>query len=368
MVNMSSAVFTPNNSKANNALQCYNKNISSQQQLSAAVKMFKYQNIAPAPAMSVATGGCTGAEIKTRKYTPRAPSNGGGPYSVDQTQSVQRRNARERNRVKQVNNSFARLRQHIPQTIITDLLKGGGRGPHKKISKVDTLRIAVEYIRRLQDLVDDLNGGSSGSSAAQKMSGSLRNSEGLLLAASADNNNTSSNSSFSSSSSTSSNLSLLAPDSPARNSPSAGGLAAAEQLYYASAANSALQAFQQQQQQQQQFTSTLLTAEALQAYATPQPIQTAQTQLDIGCPSPTSSFNSSMSFDSGTFVHSPVPHAASGEAQRNGGGNNSGSASAQLDANLQLKFEPYDNFNLHEEDCTPDDEEILDYISLWQEQ
>nr|XP_014092325.1 achaete-scute complex protein T4 [Bactrocera oleae] len=364
MVNMSSAVYTHNDSKANNALQCYNKNISHQQQLSAAVKMFKYQNVAPAPAMSLAAAGCTGAEIKTRKYTPRAPSNGGGPYSVDQTQSVQRRNARERNRVKQVNNSFARLRQHIPQTIITDLLKGGGRGPHKKISKVDTLRIAVEYIRRLQDLVDDLNGGSSGSNN-QKMSGT-RSSDGVLLTAGADNNTTSSNSSFSSSSSTSSNLSMLAPDSPARNSSNAGDLAAAEQLYYTSAASSALQAFQQQQQQQQQFTSTLLTAEALQAYTSPEAMQTAQTQLDIGCPSPTSSFNSSMSFDSGTFVHSPVPHVASGAAQRNGSGNNS--VSAQIDANLQLKFEPYDNFNLHEEDCTPDDEEILDYISLWQEQ
>ncbi|XP_011182396.2 achaete-scute complex protein T4 [Zeugodacus cucurbitae] len=357
MVNMSSAVFTHYNPKANNALQCYNKNIShqqQQQQLSAAVKMFKYQNIAPAPTMSLASGGCTGAEIKTRKYTPRAPSNGGGPYSVDQTQSVQRRNARERNRVKQVNNSFARLRQHIPQTIITDLLKGGGRGPHKKISKVDTLRIAVEYIRRLQDLVDDLNGGSSGSansnSVVPKMC-SARSSEGLLLT----DNTTSS--SFSSSSS---NLSMLSPDSPARQTPNSngGGLAAAEQLYYAS---NALQAFQQQQQQQQQqFNSTLLTAEALQAYAAPQAAQSAQTQLDIGCPSPTSSFNS---FDSGTFVHSPVPHASSGEAQRSANGNN-----AQIDANLQLKFEPYDSFNLHEEDCTPDDEEILDYISLWQEQ
>ncbi|XP_012155002.1 achaete-scute complex protein T4 [Ceratitis capitata] len=389
MVKMSSAIFT----KSNTALQYYSKSSSNnhnnnnnttahpQQQLSAAVKMFKYQNIAPAPTMPLSLG-CAGAEIKTRKYTPRAPSNGGGPFSVDQTQSVQRRNARERNRVKQVNNSFARLRQHIPQTIITDLLKGGGRGPQKKISKVDTLRIAVEYIRRLQDLVDDLNG-SSGAGAVQSKYSTARGSSGLLMAATSDNNTTSSNSSFSSnSSSASSNLSLLSPDSPTPNAPCADGLAAAEQLYFASTANSALQAaFQQQQQQeqqqhQQQFTAALLTAEALQAYASPQPqTQTTQTQLDIGCPSPTSSFNSSMSFDSGTFVHSPVPqqqlsalrHGTASEAQRGSSENNNASAS-QIDANLQLKFEPYDNFNLHEEDCTPDDEEILDYISLWQEQ
>ncbi|KAI9589296.1 hypothetical protein GQX74_007465 [Glossina fuscipes] len=112
----------------------------------AATKLLKFQNIAPAPPHA-------SEESKLRKYTQRSV-----PYNNDQTQSVLRRNARERNRVKQVNNSFARLRQHIPQTIIADLTKGGGRGPHKKISKVDTLRIAVEYIRRLQDLLDDLNG------------------------------------------------------------------------------------------------------------------------------------------------------------------------------------------------------------------
>uniref|UniRef100_A0A1B0AK76 BHLH domain-containing protein n=1 Tax=Glossina pallidipes TaxID=7398 RepID=A0A1B0AK76_GLOPL len=112
----------------------------------AATKLLKFQNIAPAPPHA-------SEEAKLRKYTQRSV-----PYNNDQTQSVLRRNARERNRVKQVNNSFARLRQHIPQTIIADLTKGGGRGPHKKISKVDTLRIAVEYIRRLQDLLDDLNG------------------------------------------------------------------------------------------------------------------------------------------------------------------------------------------------------------------
>ncbi|XP_067636115.1 achaete-scute complex protein T4 [Eurosta solidaginis] len=389
MANMSSVVFGTNNSKSNTLpLQQYNKitnNLNnkatqSKQQINAAIKMFKYQNIAPAP--TTATPNTTGAEIKTRKYTPRAPSTGGGPYSVDQTQSVQRRNARERNRVKQVNNSFARLRQHIPQTIITDLLKGGGRGPHKKISKVDTLRIAVEYIRRLQDLVDGLNGcGGTSSSATQKyISARTSSANTLLVATATDNNTTSSNSSYSSSSagSGSSNLSLNGAPSPARNSTQASNLAAAEQLYFASAANSALNtAYQQQQQQQQQsqqqqqqFTSALLTADALQAFS---PSQT-QTQLDIGCTSPTSSFNSSMSFDSGTFVHSPapqeqlspLPHATVSDAQQRINADNN--AHAQIDANLQLKFEPYDSFNLHEEDCAPDDEEILDYISLWQEQ
>lgn len=77
------------------------------------------------------------------------------PYG-EQLPSVARRNARERNRVKQVNNGFANLRQHIPQTVI-NTLSNGGRGASKKLSKVDTLRIAVEYIRGLQDLLDSTN-------------------------------------------------------------------------------------------------------------------------------------------------------------------------------------------------------------------
>ncbi|KAK4323601.1 hypothetical protein Pmani_005716 [Petrolisthes manimaculis] len=60
--------------------------------------------------------------------------------------AVARRNARERNRVKQVNNGFATLRQHIP-----------GAAKAKKISKVETLKQAVDYIRSLQDLLHDSN-------------------------------------------------------------------------------------------------------------------------------------------------------------------------------------------------------------------
>ncbi|KRF82640.1 uncharacterized protein Dvir_GJ15597, isoform B [Drosophila virilis] len=77
------------------------------------------------------------------------------PYGgAEQLPSVARRNARERNRVKQVNNGFVNLRQHLPQTVI-NTLSNGGRGASKKLSKVDTLRIAVEYIRGLQDMLDD---------------------------------------------------------------------------------------------------------------------------------------------------------------------------------------------------------------------
>ncbi|XP_037931590.1 achaete-scute complex protein T5-like [Teleopsis dalmanni] len=74
--------------------------------------------------------------------------------------SVIRRNARERNRVKQVNNGFLNLRQHIPPAIVADLSNGRrgiGPGANKKLSKVDTLRMAVEYIRRLQHVIDEVD-------------------------------------------------------------------------------------------------------------------------------------------------------------------------------------------------------------------
>ena len=67
-----------------------------------------------------------------------------GSKSSSQSGSMGRRNARERNRVKQVNNSFTTLRQHIP-----------GAAKAKKISKVETLKQAVDYIRGLQQLLDD---------------------------------------------------------------------------------------------------------------------------------------------------------------------------------------------------------------------
>nr|SPI33865.1 ASH [Rhagovelia obesa] len=79
-------------------------------------------------------------------------------YGGMQPASVARRNARERNRVKQVNNGFATLRSHIPVSVAAALgatTPGTGRGASKKLSKVETLRLAVEYIRSLQDLLDE---------------------------------------------------------------------------------------------------------------------------------------------------------------------------------------------------------------------
>lgn len=82
------------------------------------------------------------------------------PYGAppQQPASVARRNARERNRVKQVNNGFATLRSHIPPSVCQALSPQSAsqsRGASKKLSKVETLRLAVEYIRSLQQMIED---------------------------------------------------------------------------------------------------------------------------------------------------------------------------------------------------------------------
>ncbi|XP_031240536.1 achaete-scute homolog 2 [Mastomys coucha] len=66
----------------------------------------------------------------------------GATEASSSSAAVARRNERERNRVKLVNLGFQALRQHVPHG-----------GANKKLSKVETLRSAVEYIRALQRLL-----------------------------------------------------------------------------------------------------------------------------------------------------------------------------------------------------------------------
>lgn len=98
------------------------------------------------------------AAIKAIKTTATIPTATGGvgrskgsPLPV----AVARRNARERNRVKQVNNGFAALRERIPEEVAEAFeAQGNGRGSAKKLSKVETLRMAVEYIRSLEHVLE----------------------------------------------------------------------------------------------------------------------------------------------------------------------------------------------------------------------
>ncbi|XP_024605426.1 achaete-scute homolog 5 [Neophocaena asiaeorientalis asiaeorientalis] len=55
---------------------------------------------------------------------------------------LQKRNERERQRVRCVNEGYARLRGHLP-----------GALAEKRLSKVETLRAAIRYIKHLQELL-----------------------------------------------------------------------------------------------------------------------------------------------------------------------------------------------------------------------
>ncbi|KAL0268162.1 UNVERIFIED_CONTAM: hypothetical protein PYX00_010213 [Menopon gallinae] len=65
--------------------------------------------------------------------------------------SIAKRNARERNRVKLVNQGFATLRSRIPDYISEIYTEEKKK---KKVSKVETLRMALEYIRHLTDMLE----------------------------------------------------------------------------------------------------------------------------------------------------------------------------------------------------------------------
>ncbi|CAD5212721.1 unnamed protein product [Bursaphelenchus okinawaensis] len=60
--------------------------------------------------------------------------------------TVHRRNQRERERVRQVNDGYARLREHLPLT-----------QNEKRISKVDTLRLTIIYIQHLELMIRHVN-------------------------------------------------------------------------------------------------------------------------------------------------------------------------------------------------------------------
>ncbi|XP_026859682.1 achaete-scute homolog 4 [Electrophorus electricus] len=56
---------------------------------------------------------------------------------------IRKRNERERQRVRCVNEGYTRLREHLPQGC-----------EDKRLSKVETLRAAISYIKHLQNLLE----------------------------------------------------------------------------------------------------------------------------------------------------------------------------------------------------------------------
>ena len=75
---------------------------------------------------------------------------GADSTGVDAPTFVHRRNERERERVRCVNDGYACLRQHLPL-----------ENKDKRVSKVETLRFAIRYIRRLQEMLAETPTSSS---------------------------------------------------------------------------------------------------------------------------------------------------------------------------------------------------------------
>ncbi|KFM64395.1 Achaete-scute-like protein, partial [Stegodyphus mimosarum] len=97
-----------------------------------------------------------------RGSTPRTPQQ--------QARSVARRNARERKRVRLVNLGFATLRDHIPPHLgvtaqpPSKSRSGSSNSATKKLSKVETLRCAIEYIKQLREAIGYDDKDSTGAS------------------------------------------------------------------------------------------------------------------------------------------------------------------------------------------------------------
>uniref|UniRef100_A0A671WUZ1 Achaete-scute family bHLH transcription factor 1a n=1 Tax=Sparus aurata TaxID=8175 RepID=A0A671WUZ1_SPAAU len=114
-----------------------------QQQLMPPACFFSAQSIQLSPSGSSQSSGKSVSKQPKRQRSS-SPELLRCNLPQQQPHAVARRNERERNRVKLVNNGFATLREHVPNG-----------AANKKMSKVETLRSAVEYIRALQQLLDE---------------------------------------------------------------------------------------------------------------------------------------------------------------------------------------------------------------------
>ncbi|XP_061618051.1 achaete-scute homolog 4 [Phyllopteryx taeniolatus] len=76
------------------------------------------------------------------RYYPCPGSVSVCEYSLEPA-FIRKRNERERHRVRCVNEGYARLRERLPREL-----------DDKRLSKVETLRAAIDYIKHLQGLLD----------------------------------------------------------------------------------------------------------------------------------------------------------------------------------------------------------------------
>ncbi|XP_013772256.1 achaete-scute homolog 1-like [Limulus polyphemus] len=91
---------------------------------------------------SMVSGGATQELLRCKRRIQLSQLGCSSPQARPAT--VSRRNERERNRVKLVNLGFDTLKQHVPNGT-----------KNKKMSKVETLRAAVLYIKQLQELLTE---------------------------------------------------------------------------------------------------------------------------------------------------------------------------------------------------------------------
>nr|XP_012628254.1 achaete-scute homolog 4 [Microcebus murinus] len=112
-----------------------------------------------------ARGGCA----RRRQYLPLPLAGALEPAFL------RKRNERERQRVRCVNEGYARLRDHLPRELA---------GRH--LSKVETLRAAIGYIKHLQELLGERHArGPEGPAGAAPQRGAECNSDGESKASSA---------------------------------------------------------------------------------------------------------------------------------------------------------------------------------------
>nr|QNN94677.1 achaete-scute B [Malacoceros fuliginosus] len=78
---------------------------------------------------------------------------GDDPCGVVAPAFIRKRNERERERVRCVNDGYARLREHVPLA-----------NKDKRVSKVETLRAAINYIEHLQEVLHNVDGKNSSGS------------------------------------------------------------------------------------------------------------------------------------------------------------------------------------------------------------
>ncbi|XP_068825830.1 achaete-scute homolog 4 [Capricornis sumatraensis] len=87
---------------------------------------------------------------------------------------LRKRNERERQRVRCVNEGYARLRDHLPRELAD-----------KRLSKVETLRAAIGYIKQLQEVLERHARAQEGAAGASSSRRAECNSDGESKASSA---------------------------------------------------------------------------------------------------------------------------------------------------------------------------------------